>query len=309
MNISGENWRVNLTYVPSSREQIRALIDWKVHSYGIRVHSKLERSTRSYDRSLFAIASGEFSSVFEIPPGRGSNSGRENSNSSPFALKDRQSREGIAKCAVKTRGKSRSSTLFIGVCSSEWIGRVYQRWESLASTLLAKQLAFDQVCVTANEGVLEEVSCDEQQPQGSRGILKDHGDDPEKLCVVDEAASSPGRAAAGDKGEIEIESIDRHVAADSQVYACGGKPRGKSGKTIGHFEFRDDYVVKYAGRRHWFRRFNHCVIVWEWQPGVFSRVFCRDHHQGDPLGNVYFTQSRARARRGTFVLFSCLLKW
>lgn len=112
------------------------------------------------------------------------------------------------------------------------------------------------MCVTPDEGGAlgqEEVPC-EEQPSESLWILKDHGGDP-KLGEVAEAAS-PRQSAAGDKSEIEIESIDRHVAVaaaaaggNSEVYACENarKPR----KTIGHFEFcdLDDYVVKYAGWR------------------------------------------------------------
>lgn len=79
-------------------------------------------------------------------------------------------------------------------------------------TLLGNQLAFDQICVTPDEGVLgqEELPRAEQLSESLR-ILKDHRDDP-KLCVAGGPASLR-QSAVNDKTEIEIESIDRHVAA------------------------------------------------------------------------------------------------
>ncbi|XP_025162511.1 uncharacterized protein LOC112590399 [Harpegnathos saltator] len=97
-------------------------------------------------------------------------------------------------------------------------------------TLLAKQLAFDQVCVTPDEGVLgpEEVPCEDRDPAGSLRILKDHADEPE-LCEVDDETASPRQSAVGDKTGIEIASIDRQVAvaggdSESTAAADVGKP-------------------------------------------------------------------------------------
>ncbi|EZA56419.1 Ropporin-1-like protein [Ooceraea biroi] len=93
----------------------------------------------------------------------------------------------------------------------------------LAIDLLSIKNTCQKEANSTDEDVCGETS-GEKQPSGSfLGILKDYGDDPARISDVD--AASAGQSVAGDKTEIEIKPIDRHVSR-------GGKSESAIGTDV-----------------------------------------------------------------------------
>lgn len=86
------------------------------------------------------------------------------------------------------------------------------------SILSDDQIAFNNTCQTSStdEDVCGEAFC-EKRPSENHEIVRDYKDD---LKHSDDDVAPARQSVAGDKSEIEIESIDRHVPGGGKSEVC-----------------------------------------------------------------------------------------